>query len=65
MKLVHWEKLPDSIVNNGQLSLWKMGSQVQQNLIVDEAQIVEWFKISQTRVTTDKECSPRKAKSVS
>jgi len=65
MKLVHWKKLPDSIVNDNRLSLWAMGSQVDQKLAVDKTQIVEWFKISQVKVTTKKECNPRKATSVS
>jgi len=60
MKLVHWKKLPDSIINDGRLSLWTMGSHVDQKMVVDKTQIFEWFKI-----TTKKECNPRKATSVS
>ena len=63
MKLVHWKKLPESIINDGRLSLWTMGSHVDQKLIVDKTQIFEWFKIS--KVTTKKECNPRKGTSVS
>jgi len=65
MKLVHWKKLTDSIVNNSQLSLWRMGSQVEQKLVVDKTQIAEWFKISLVKATAEKESTPRKVTSVS
>jgi len=65
MKLVHWTKLPDVVVNNSQSSLWRMRSQIEQNLVVDKTQIVEWFKISQTKVIPDNKGNPNKATSVS